>query len=186
MKPTDFYARSVEWLRSQQSLNTDVLPGDRIDDGSGPPRLRGFFARASAASRWAVAGLWAIALGAMLVMTNLPGFTAATRTTVERAGYAAFGLGAGCLAAADVTRRRHRLQAVVELRSAASGPATADSIAALQADALGASAWVVAETELEPDALATAHARGVRCFICDGGHFVEARVRSPDTRVEHA
>jgi hypothetical protein len=120
-----------------------------------------------------------LTLGGALAMTNLPGFTPATRMTVERVGYGGAASGAACLALAEVTRRRQRTRAVVELRSAQAGPVTADAIASLHDDASGASAWVVAEDGVGPEAFAIAYARGVRCFVLDGERFHEAEEQEP-------
>jgi hypothetical protein len=169
----DFYDRAIDWLRAEQQLSTDVTGGAQLE-AAGSTRVHGFVGHWKAAARWAMAGLWAVTLGLILMMANLPGFTGQTRATFERAGSFVVGGGVICFAVAEVGRRRHRTRAVVELRDVASGPATSDAIAALHDEARGATAWVVAEGGVAPDALALASKRGDRCFEPAGKRFREA------------
>lgn len=174
MTTRQFFADAVEWLNTEHHLRSEVAPTHRIEDERGIGRIHGFFVAASTAGRWAIRGLWAIALGAILAMTALPGMARATQVAVQGTGYAGQAAGVACLAAAEANRRRHRRRAVVELRAAEAGPATADDIAALGDDARGAEAWIVAEAGLDPNARARAKERGVRCFVGEGGRFREA------------
>jgi hypothetical protein len=181
MTTRQFFADTVEWLRTEKQLRSEVAPTHKIEDERGIGRIHGFFAAASTAGRWAMRGLWAIALGAMLAMTALPGVARATQVAMQGAGYAGQAAGVACLAAAEANRRRHRKRAVVEVRAAEAGLATAEDIAALGDDARGAEAWLVTEVGLEPSARARANERGVRCFIGEGGRFREVSLDQNDS-----
>lgn len=181
MSTRQFFADAVEWLRTEQQLRSEVAPSHRIEDERGIGRVHGFFVAASTAGRWAVRGLWAIAIGAMLAMTALPGTARATQATIQGAGYAGQAAGVACLAAAEANRRRHRRRAVVELRAAEAGPVTAGDIAALGDDARGAEAWLVTEAGFEPGARARARERGVRCFLGEGRRFREMALDQNDS-----
>lgn len=178
MTARQFCAQAVEWLRNEQALHTETMPTYKVEDEHGVGRLHGFFAQASTAGRWAMAGLWAIALGAIVAMTTLPGMARPTQTAIQGTGYAGQAAGVAFLATAEVNRRRNRKRAIVEVRAAEAGRATAAEIARLREDARGAEAWLVAEAGVQPDALAVASERGVRCFVIDGGRFCEATAQN--------
>lgn len=164
-----FCERTVEWLRTNMNLSTTVVPTHKIEDDTGRARLRGFVMHASRAGRYAMGGLWALALGAMLAMTSLPGMSASTRAALHTTGYGAQAVGAGLWAAALVVRRRHRTSALVELRASSAGPSTPDTVAALRADAKADQAWLVAEDGFGPAVLEAAKRLEVRCFTGPAG-----------------
>ena len=168
-----FVADTIEWLRAERDLRTETMPDHKVEDDRGVGRVDGFLVQASRAGRWAMAGLWALSLGAIVAMTTLPGMARATQTAIHTTGYAGQAAGVACFAAAEVARRRHRKRTVVELRAAEAGPVTPGDVARLGDDARGAEAWLVAEAGIQPDAIALANARGVRCFIGDGRRFRE-------------
>lgn len=173
MTTREFYDRAIEWLREEQNLRTDVISGSQLDETGGTARLRGFVARASAAARWAMAGLWVLTLGIVLSMANLPGMTPQTRGTLQSVGSVVMVAGGACFAVAEVVRRRNRTRAVVEVRAAAAGPVTGRAIESLHEEARGGTALLVSEAAVAPEALVVAAARGVTCWELDGNRFRE-------------
>lgn len=174
-----FCAAAIGWLGERQSFRSAVLPSHKVEDERGVARLHGFFVRASSAGRWAITGLWALAIGAMLAMMTLPGMARATQAAVHGTGYAGQAVGATALAAAEVKRRRNRTRGIVELRAAESGSTTAADVTALHAAANGAEAWLVAEAPVSAETREAARAAGVRCFVVEGGSFREVDAAEP-------
>lgn len=171
MTAQEFQDRAIEWLRGEHQLRTAVVAGVRLD---GVQRVRGFFARGTGASRWGLIGLWIVTFGVIVGMANLPGFDAGARAMTQKAGYAVVGLGCACWVWAEITRRREREAAIIDLRALTAEPPTPDTIASLHDDARGAIAWLLSEGELDDKTLAAASKRGVRCFVLDGARFKEA------------
>lgn len=173
MTVQEFFDRAINWLREEQQLRTDVLAGSHLDDTTGSARLDGFFARSNEAMRWAVRGLWVMMIGTIVSMVNLPGFTADTQKVFWWLGVGLVCVGVGCWAVAEIVRRRQRIRASVELRAGMAAP-TRESISALAESAGGAETWCVTESPLDPDVLAAAKKRGIRCFVLDGSRFRDA------------
>lgn len=174
-----FHSRALRWLRDDMRLATQVVPGDRGEDPREPTRVPGFFGRPSRAGALGFAGLWTITAGIVLSMVGVPRLSAATKQAIHGAGWLGMALGVAFLVAGVIMLRRHRDRALVELRPAAAGPATKESVAALHRDAGGAVTWIVAEQGFEPTALATAAELGVRCFERGRHGFTEAIVSRP-------
>jgi hypothetical protein len=173
MTVQEFFDRSINWLREEQQLRTDVLGGSHLDDTTGSARLEGFFGRGNAGMRWFMRGLWVVMIGTIVSMMNLPGFTADTQKLFWRIGIGIVCVGVGFWGVAEVLRRRQRTRAKVELRAVTAAP-TSESITALAESAAGAEAWCVSESPLDPDVLAAAKKRGIRCFVLDGSRFRDA------------
>lgn len=165
IRRNEFFRRALTWLRSQQSISTDVLPNDAVDPkGTGVARVRGWLVHPSTASRWGFAGLYGLAMGVMLLMFNPRAMEEETRDAIDRAGYTVIAGGAGCVAVAEVVRRRSRTPIVVELRSGSASIARESVDSWRRADA-DAELWLVAERSPGEDVLACAAANRVRCFI---------------------
>ncbi|MCR9163006.1 MAG: hypothetical protein ACE37F_14905 [Nannocystaceae bacterium] len=120
--------------------------------------------RRSSAGSWSFAGLCGLALGALLTMFNPPTVHAKTKTSIHRVGYAVNAGAIGCFAVGEVIRRRNRIRALVELRSATS-PATPSSVEMLREDESAGEVWIVSERPCVGEVLVEAAHRGVRCFI---------------------
>lgn len=178
MSTRQFFSDTVEWLRNEQQLRTEVAPTHKVEDERGIGRIEGFFVFASSASSWAMRGLWALSLGAILAMTTLPGMTRPTQAAIQGTGWAGQASGATCLGIAEAIRRRHRKRALVELRAAEAGPVTPGDVARLGDDARGAEAMLVTETRLDFETLARAKERGVRCVFAEGGRYREATAQN--------
>jgi hypothetical protein len=166
-------ARAIAWLRNEHQLRTDVLPNDRIEDARGVARVSGFFGRSSSATRWVLAALWTMTLGAVLAMTSLPGMTPRTVRFVQYSGYVLQVAGVASLVAAGVSRRRNRVRALIELRLDRASPATPDTILGLHRAAHGAEAWLVSAAAVDTSTMACAREKGVRCFVDENKRFRE-------------
>ena len=155
---------AIEWLRNEHGLRTEVMPTQRIEDEKGVGRLTGYWARSSAFSRWLWGALWALTLGTVLALTNLPGLSARTSTGVRHVGNVVQAVGVACIVIAEVSRRRGRTRAMVELHLDRTRSVTSDAVRELHRVAAGAETWLVAHGELEADTLDCARALGIRCF----------------------
>jgi hypothetical protein len=168
-----FHWDALHWLRDVARLATEVRPADRVEDPTAPLHIPGFFVRPSRAGTYAYTALWMLTLGIVLVMLGGPGLTAGTKAAANGMGQLVLLTSVGLLVLAFGTSRRNRERALVELRPAAAGPATAQSVEALHREARGAIVWIVAEQAPEPAVLAAAAELGVRCLIPEGEGFVE-------------
>jgi hypothetical protein len=174
MSASKFHDRAIQWLRNERHLDTEARMGTHlIQDASGGARVEGCFAPPSSAGKWAFGGLCVLALGSVLIMLNSPGISSAMVKATDYLGFLALVVGAGCLVAAEVKRRRNRTPALIELRAKTAARPTADSIAALREKA-GGVAWLVAERRLSREVLDAAARHGVRCFVLERGRFHEA------------
>jgi hypothetical protein len=158
---------AIDRLRNEHGLRTEVMPTERIEDDEGVGRLTGYWARSSAFARWLWGALWALTLGTVLALTNLPGLSPHTSRGVRHVGNAVQGLGAACILVAEVSRRRGRTRAMVELHLDRARSVTSGAMRELHRAAAGAETWLVAHGELEADTLECARELGIRCFALE-------------------
>ncbi len=135
--------------------------------------VAGWFHVPSRTAAWGYAGLYALVLGALLVMFNPAGAAVDTRVSMDRAGYAMTTAAVGCFAVGELTRRRSRTPAVIELRGSRAKAATPASVAALQKAAHNGESWLVSQSALAEETLAAAAQAGVRCYVEGANGFEE-------------
>lgn len=165
-----FFDHAIAWLRGTMrvsiapSASSQERPGARL-------RVEGVLQEGSGAGRHAVAGLWALTLGAILAMISLPGMSVGARDVLHLVGYGTELVGVGLFAVAAVAHRRTRRTVMVELRAASACPIEVQSLQTLRSDAGSGLAWMVAPGPWRPEVLAEARRLDVRCFERQPGGY---------------
>lgn len=180
-----FHSKTVQWLRDERRLSTQVVPHELIADPLDATRVSGSFPRPSRAATYGFAGMWAFTAGLVLSMLGMPGIAATTRHMANQVGHVAVLGGVGLLVLAYVTLQVHRDRALVEICPATAEAPSEASVRALHREANGSIVWLVSERVPAPNVLQLASAMGVRCFAPDSGGLRELPRLSPEANGAH-